>query len=112
LAKLTYPIRTGTHFNTAFALVLALQYARGAGDAALAAGIDGYARRAFLSDRDYPAHYEPSGDDFLSGALTEALLLRHLLPPPDFASWWTAFLPQAAAAFTPAIVADRTDAKG
>ena len=27
LAKLTYPIRVGTHFNTAFALILALEWA-------------------------------------------------------------------------------------
>ena len=29
LAKLTYPIRVGTHFNTAFALILALAWAEG-----------------------------------------------------------------------------------
>ncbi len=27
LPKLTYPIRTGTHFNTAFAMILALDWA-------------------------------------------------------------------------------------
>ena len=27
LPKATYPIRVGTHFNTAFALILALEYA-------------------------------------------------------------------------------------
>lgn len=110
LAKLTYPIRTGTHYNTAFALVLALHYARICGAAALEQAIAGYARRAFGSDRAYPAHYEPNGDDFLSGALTEALLMAQLLPAADFAAWFDAFLPQPA--FAPAIVADRADAKG
>src|SRR5580700_8607842 len=36
LPKLTYPIRAGTHFNTAFALTLALEYANGGADPALA----------------------------------------------------------------------------
>ena len=35
LPRLTYPIRTGTHFNTAFALILALDWAE-ANDGALA----------------------------------------------------------------------------
>lgn len=110
LAKLTYPIRTGTHFNTAFGLILALHYARICGNADLAQSIEGYARSKFLPDSDYPAHYEPNGDDFLSGALTEALLLAMLLSAADFASWFARFLPRPP--FAPAIVADRSDAKG
>ena len=35
LSKLSYPIRVGTHYNTAFALALALDYARAVEDAAL-----------------------------------------------------------------------------
>lgn len=110
LAKLTYPIRTGTHFNTAFGLILALYYARICGKPDLARTIETYAREKFLPDTGYPAHYEPNGDDFLSGALTEALLLGLLLPAKDFASWFTRFLPTLP--FMPAIVADRSDAKG
>ncbi|MFN4276321.1 MAG: DUF2891 domain-containing protein [Ferrovibrio sp.] len=110
LAKLTYPIRAGTHFNTAFGLILALHYARICGKTTLAQTIESYARAKFLPDADYPAHYEPNGDDFLSGALTETLLMAMLLPADDFASWFARFLP--AQPFTPAIVADRSDAKG
>lgn len=110
LAKLTYPIRTGTHFNTAFGLVLALHYARICDSMDLAQTIETYARAKFLPDADYPAHYEPNGDDFLSGALTEALLLGMLLTADDFTSWFARFLPTPP--FTPAIVADRSDAKG
>lgn len=110
LAKLAYPIRTGTHFNTAFGLILALHYARICGKPNLAQTIETYARVKFLPDADYPAHYEPNGDDFLSGALTEALLMSMLLPADDFASWFARFLPVPS--FTPAIVADRSDAKG
>lgn len=110
LTKLTYPIRTGTHFNTAFGLILALHYARLCGKTTLAQSIEAYARAKLLTDTDYPAHYEPNGDDFLSGALTEALLMAMLLSPGDFASWFAHFLPTLP--FTPAIVADRGDAKG
>lgn len=116
MEKLTYPIRVGTHFNTAFGLVLALHYARITGEPTLEPAIRAYAQKVYLPDTAYPAHYEPNGDDFLSGALTEALLLAELLPRDDFARWWTAFLPgmagQAGMVFRPAIVADRMDAKG
>ena len=111
LAKLTYPVRVGTHYNTAFALVLALDYARQCGAAGLAEAIADYARRVFLRDTDYPAHYEPNGDDFLSGALTEGLLMARVLPAAGFAAWFAAFLPRPPA-FAPAVVADRADAKG
>jgi hypothetical protein len=110
LAKLTYPIRVGTHFNTAFGLIAALHYARIVKEPTLEPAIAGYARRVFLGDTDYPAQYEPNGDDFLSGALTEALLMSHVLPADEFAGWFAAFLPRAD--FTPAVVADRSDAKG
>ena len=66
-----YPVRVGTHYNTAFALRLTLDYAEGAGDAALA---DQCRERASLwhaADRDCQA-WEPSQDEFLSPALMEA----------------------------------------
>ena len=64
-----YPARAGTHGNTAFASILALDYARTAGRSDLAATIETAARRWYLADDDYPVAYEPSGDDFLSPAL-------------------------------------------
>jgi hypothetical protein len=110
--KLTYPIRVGTHFNTAFGLLLALHYARITDEPTLTPAIAAYAERVFRADVDYPAHYEPNGDDFLSGGLVEALLIAELMPQTDFAAWWNRFLPNATTVFKPAIVADRTDAKG
>jgi hypothetical protein len=114
LPKLTYPIRTGTHFNTAFALILAHGWAQ-THDGALAALIAERASGWFGGDRDYHG-WEPGGDDFLSGGLTEALLMRRLLAPAEFAAWFDAFLPEAAAGeprslFTPAFVSDRSDGK-
>ncbi|HYD13636.1 MAG TPA: DUF2891 domain-containing protein [Allosphingosinicella sp.] len=114
LPKLTYPIRTGTHFNTAFALILALEWAA-ANDLALAALIGERARAWYREDRDCPA-WEPGGDDFLSSALTEALLMKRVLPRGEFAGWFNLFLPRLAAGapkslFTPAFVSDRSDGK-
>ena len=114
LPKLTYPIRAGTHGNSAFALIHLLDWARDH-DPALALLAEGRARDWFASDRACQA-WEPSGDDFLSSALTEALLMSRVLPAADFAGWFDAFLPDAARGepatlFTPAHVSDRTDGK-
>ena len=114
LQILTYPIRAGTHFNTAFALVLALDWAEQF-DRDLAELISARARHWFTNDRDCQA-WEPSGDDFLSSALTEALLLSRVLPQAEFRDWFAAFLPridekQPATLFTPATVSDRSDGK-
>ena len=114
LAVLTYPIRTGTHFNTAFALVLAGEWA-GQFDPALASDIGRRAEAWFGADRDCQA-WEPSGDDFLSPALAEALCMRRTQPADRFASWFSAFLPRSGEGeprtlFEPAIVSDRSDGK-
>jgi len=114
LQILTYPIRAGTHFNTAFALVLTLDWAEQF-DADLAALIAARSRHWFEADSDCQA-WEPSGDDFLSPALTEALLMSRTSSPGDFENWFIAFLPriadrQPATLFTPATVSDRSDGK-
>ena len=114
LPKLTYPIRTGTHFNTAFAMILALDWAD-ANDDALACLIRARAVDYYGGDRACPA-WEPGGDDFLSPALTEALLMRRALAAEAFAPWFAAFLPDLAngapaSLFTPAFVSDRSDGK-
>jgi len=112
----TYPVRVGTHFNTAFALRLAADYAEGAGDAALIALLRDTAVRWYGDDADCPAWGEPGGDDFLSSALIEAECMRRLLPPARFAPWFDRFLPGLAASrpatlFRPARVTDRSDGK-
>ncbi|HXG81143.1 MAG TPA: DUF2891 domain-containing protein [Sphingomicrobium sp.] len=114
LAKLTYPIRVGTHFNTSFALILALEWAERF-DPLLGKTIRIWAAEKFSEDRDCQA-WEPGGDEFLSPALIEALLMARVLPPERFATWSSAFLPrlydlQPATLFTPAFVSDRSDGK-
>ena len=113
LEVLTYPIRVGTHFNTAFALILSLEWAD-AFDAALAAQIRDRSRHWFGTDRDCQA-WEPGGDEFLSSALTEVLCMART-HPALFPLWFEQFLPrltryEPTSLFTPAIVSDRSDGK-
>jgi Protein of unknown function (DUF2891) len=115
LPKSTYPLRVGTHFNTAFALTLAIGYARQVGDPAFETLIVDTARRWYLNDAGCQA-WEPGGDEFLSSSLMEAELMRRVLPAADFAGWFNRFLPQLGARepatlFTPATVTDRSDGK-
>lgn len=115
LPKATYPLRVGTHFNTAFALALALDFARETGRTSFGALIEATARRWYEHDVDCQA-WEPSGDEFLSPALMEAELMRRVLPLDAFLDWFDRFLPrlsqrQPATLFTPATVTDRTDGK-
>ncbi len=114
--KQTYPIRSGVHSNTALGLTFGLDYARQVGDQELEEMIVSRSRSYFLKDKDYPAAWEPGGDHFLSPALTEADLMRRVLPQAEFAQWLHGFLPglaeeQPAAILEPAEVSDRSDPK-
>jgi hypothetical protein len=104
-----YPIRAGSHGNTAFACILALDYARAAKHQMLEDAVHAAALRWYRADRDAPLAYEPSLDDFLSPALVEAALMREVLPAHDFRIWLKAFLP--AVDLEPPGVADRADPK-
>lgn len=113
LETLTYPIRVGTHFNTAFALILSLEWAE-TFSLSLAHQICDRARHWFGADRDCQA-WEPGGDEFLSPALVEALCMART-EPAIFPTWFHKFLPRVAlhepaTLFAPAIVSDRSDGK-
>jgi hypothetical protein len=110
-----YPVRTGTHFNTAFAVRLALDYAEQVDDQRLREALQSRALTWYAADRDCQA-WEPSQDEFVSPALMEAECLRRILPPDHFQKWFAGFLPRAgkgepATLFQPASVSDRTDGK-
>lgn len=110
----SYPIRVGTHFNTAFALKLSLDFARHTQDQELTLAITQAAQRCYLHDVNYPAQIEPNGDDFLSGALCEAVLMSDILPAATFTTWFHAFLPQLSQMqnlLQAVEVSDRTDPK-
>ncbi|MBI1198045.1 MAG: DUF2891 family protein [Phenylobacterium sp.] len=108
-----YPIRTGVHSSTAFALRLAWDYP--AGEAALPSLIRDRAIAWHKDDRDANA-WEPSLDDFLSPTLMTAALMSHVMAREAFRAWFAAYLPNAArqapaSLFTPAVPPDRSDGK-
>ncbi len=116
LPRQDYPIRRGVHPNTAFGIAFALDYARAVGDPGLEELLLERARTYFLGDSDYPARWEPDGDDFFSPSLMEADLMRRVLEPGAFAAWLRDFLPglgegDPASLLEPAEVSDRTDPK-
>jgi hypothetical protein len=92
LPKLDYPIRSGEHNNTAFALALMLDYARITGNAEFGRLLESRARDYYLKDRNCPLSYEPSGEDFLSPCLAEADVMRRILSPGEFVHWFSGFL--------------------
>src|SRR3954469_3515017 len=106
-----YPVRAGAHGNTAFACILALDYAEAAENSLLKREIQAAAKRWYARDRDAPVAYEPSSDDFLSPALVEALLMRRLLPQAEFTGWMKAFLPDPGPLAQVPKVIDHADAK-
>lgn len=114
LPRQTYPIRVGTHLNTAFGLAFALDYARALGRGELAALVEARSRDYYLADASAPAGWEPGGNDFFSPSLMEADLMRRVLPRAEFGRWLDRFLPNLRAGYppsllTPAHVSDRTD---
>lgn len=112
--KQTYPIRSGVHSNTAFGLSFAHDYAHSTGNKKLKDLIEERARSYYGKDVDAPARWEPDGADFLSPSLTEADLMRRILPPAEFVKWFHNYLSgvekgEPATLFNPATVTDRTD---
>lgn len=116
LPALTHPVRHGVHNNTAFAVKLALDYTRAADDQELKLFCTSRMAYWFGRDTDYHARWEPSGEDFLSPALTEAEVMAAVLPPENFSIWLGRFLPgldrgAPANLFTPVGVSNPSDPK-
>ena len=81
LPKQTYPIRVGTHPNTAFGIAFSLDYTRTLGHTSLETLLVERALHYFSNDQDAPARWEPNGNDFFSPSLIEADLMRRVLTP-------------------------------
>jgi hypothetical protein len=94
LPKLANPVRIGEHDQTAFALGLMFDYARTMKNEGFTRLIRDSAKKFFLSDKNCPLNYEPSGEDFLSPCLGEADVMRRVLPQKEFTSWLKDFMPQ------------------
>lgn len=113
-SKLTHPVRTGEHSQSAFAFGLALDWARATGDESTASVIEARARALYGGDRGCNLAFEPSGQDFLSPCLAAADLLRRVMPAQEFAAWLGAALPgitEHDAGLEPVVPADRSDGK-
>ncbi len=116
LPKLTHPVRTGEHSQTAFALGLVLDWARSSADAEMEALIVQRAKDFYLADRAANLAFEPDGQAFLSPIIAEADLMRRVIKPSEFAKWLSGFLPELHATtkpdwLKPGIVADKSDGK-
>lgn len=116
LPNLAYPIRLGTHNQTAFAFGLMLDYARTVGNDPLETLLVEKILTFHADDVNCPLAYEPSGEDFLSPCLMEADLMRRVMEPEAFADWLSDFLPQIPADGSAdwmevAIVLDASDGK-
>lgn len=112
LPKLLYPIRVGTHSSTAFALTMAWDYAVFSNNDAFKNVIAVNGKRLFLSDKDCPMNWEPSGNDFLSPCIEEMAIMQRILPENEFLKWLKNFTPQLFSKkfnWEVAKVSDRTD---
>lgn len=112
LPKLLYPIRVGTHANTAFGLTMAWDYAVYSKDENFQNSIKSNAKRLFSSDKNCPMSWEPSGTDFLSPCLEEMAIMERILPKNEFLKWVKDFTPQLFVKnfnWEVAKVSDRTD---
>lgn len=112
LPKLVYPIRVGTHSNTAFGISFAYDYAQTVGNTALSSAIKEAAIRFYSNDKDCPITWEPSGYDFLSPCLQEIDIMRKVLSEEEFKTWSDEFLPALAnqeLVLSPGQVKDRSD---
>jgi hypothetical protein len=116
LPKQKYPIRTGVHPNTAFGLAFALDYARECRVSQLEQLVSERACTYYQADTNYPASWEPGGEDFFSPSLVEADLMRRVLAPAQFRAWFHRYLPgisqgRPKSLLEPAAVTDRNDPK-
>lgn len=87
------PVRHGKHQNDAFALRLLIPAMVTLGRDDVVALARSRASDWFAADAAADTRAEPSGSDFLSPALTEAELMRLVLPADQFGSWLAAYLP-------------------
>lgn len=116
LPKLVYPIRIGTHNQTAFAFGLMLDWADATGNTAFRDELAAKSLEFYASDTACPLSYEPSGEDFLSPCLMQADLMRRVMGEQEFAAWLSLFLPVipvdgSASWLAPGIVLDPSDGK-
>ncbi len=100
-STMTVPVRGGLHSQSAFSLGLAWD----ATDA-LREPVGATAVRFFGADTDIDLRHELSAADFLSPALSEADLMRRVLPGDQLVAWLERFAPSGFGDLQPVAVVD------
>lgn len=115
LPKLSHPVRSGEHSQSAFALGLMIDWSRVSHDHEFEALVFSKIRGFYLTDRNCPIDYEPSGEDFVSPCLAEADAVRRIMSPAEYAAWLGGFFPtlgiDGQILMQPGISIDRSDGK-
>lgn len=116
LPKLAYPIRLGTHNQSAFAFTLMWDWAETAQDEEMLSLLRARSLAFHQGDINCPLNYEPSGEDFLSPCLMEADLMRRVMTQEVYSKWLAEFLPDiphdgSATWLVPGVVKDASDGK-
>lgn len=89
----TFPMRNGTHSNTALAMSLMLDYAKSTESHELEKIIKDRASHFFQSDKNCSTWLEPSGSDFISPCLAQAKLMSKIMPTGEYMTWFESFMP-------------------
>ncbi len=115
LVKLSHPVRSGEHSQSAFSLGLMLDYARSSRKPNFEKLLESKIQRFYWNDRGCPLNYEPSGEDFLSPCLAEADVMRRIQGSREFSAWLYGFAPgipsDGRTWIEPAEPIDRSDGK-
>ena len=104
--RMRLPVRGGMHNQSAFSLGLVWD---SVGHPDVRGVIAEAARRWFDGDSEIDVRFEPSAADFLSPSLSEADLMRRVLPADEFVGWLERFAPNGFDALHPVDVVDPSD---
>lgn len=114
LPKLSFPIRTGEHTQTAFSMCLVWDWAKTKDHTKLQTTLRDLAQDWYGTDENSPIAYEPSAHDFLSPSLCEAALMARVYSTDEFSKWLDNFLPTLKSSdilLEPVTAPDRNDGK-
>ncbi|MEO6652166.1 MAG: DUF2891 domain-containing protein [Ilumatobacteraceae bacterium] len=107
-STMVLPVRGGMHNQTAFSLGLVWDSVGGVAPF-VRETIARATRRFFDRDTDVDLQFEPSAADFLSPSLSEADLMRRVVPSGEFATWLERFAPSGFDLLRPVEVVDPSD---
>lgn len=114
--RLSFPLRSGEHSQSAFAFGLALDWATRTGQGSRRDALAKRVRTLYSGDESCNLGLEPSGHDFLSPCLGAADVMRRVMEPREFAGWLQRALPGVPSGgggdwLVPPVPPDRSDGK-